>query len=127
MPGSIGERIARYRPGPYTYPSPTGASDRWRLLPWKTRLSNGRGPRVSAEGQVLGPLAATICWRWGLDGGAEGGRGQSARGERIGVRWAGVFMVGLERGGDPRRFLDLMRERFEKFALSLHPEKTRLI
>jgi RNA-directed DNA polymerase len=27
----------------------------------------------------------------------------------------------------PRRFLDAMRERFEAFALSLHPEKTRLI
>jgi RNA-directed DNA polymerase len=28
---------------------------------------------------------------------------------------------------DARRFLDAMRERFEAFALSLHPDKTRLI
>src|SRR5438552_9776490 len=28
---------------------------------------------------------------------------------------------------DARRFLDAMRERFESFSLSLHPEKTRLI
>jgi RNA-directed DNA polymerase len=29
--------------------------------------------------------------------------------------------------GSTRRFLDEMRERLQKFALSLHPEKTRLI
>ena len=28
---------------------------------------------------------------------------------------------------DARRFLDTMRERLQEFALSLHPEKTRLI
>jgi hypothetical protein len=32
-----------------------------------------------------------------------------------------------EREMDARRFLEAMRERFESFSLSLHPEKTRLI
>ena len=33
----------------------------------------------------------------------------------------------FEREADARRFLDAMRARFEEFALSLHPDKTRLI
>ncbi len=32
-----------------------------------------------------------------------------------------------EATGDAHRFLDAMRARFEEFALSLHPDKTRLI
>ena len=34
---------------------------------------------------------------------------------------------GFEYESDARRFLDEMRERLQKFALSLHSEKTRLI
>jgi len=43
------------------------------------------------------------------------------------VRYADDFVVGFEKEGDARRFLDAMRDRFETFALTLHPEKTRLI
>jgi hypothetical protein len=35
-------------------------------------------------------------------------------------------VVGFEHETDARRFLDMMRTRLEEFALSLHPEKTRL-
>src|SRR5205809_3461323 len=43
------------------------------------------------------------------------------------VRYADDFIVGFQHESDARRFLDAMRERLGKFALSLHPEKTRLI
>ena len=43
------------------------------------------------------------------------------------VRYADDFIVGFQHESDARRFLDEMRERLEEFALSLHPEKTRLI
>ena len=43
------------------------------------------------------------------------------------VRYADDIVVGFEHESDARRFLDAMRERLEEFALSLHPEKTRLI
>ena len=43
------------------------------------------------------------------------------------VRYADDFIVGFEHESDARRFLDEMRERLQKFALSLNPEKTRLI
>ena len=43
------------------------------------------------------------------------------------VRYADDFVVGFQHESDARRFLDAMRERLREFALSLHPEKTRLI
>src|SRR5262245_26465753 len=43
------------------------------------------------------------------------------------VRYADDFIVGFQHESDARRFLNEMRERLGKFALSLHPEKTRLI
>ena len=43
------------------------------------------------------------------------------------VRYADDVIVGFEHERDARRFLAMMRERLGAFALSLHPEKTRLI
>jgi hypothetical protein len=43
------------------------------------------------------------------------------------VRYADDIVIGFEHEGEARRFVADMRERMEKFALSLHPEKTRLI
>ena len=43
------------------------------------------------------------------------------------VRYADDVAAGFEHEADARRFLDAMRERFEEFALSLHPDKTRVI
>src|SRR3954464_11682712 len=43
------------------------------------------------------------------------------------VRYADDIVVGFEHEADGRRFLDMLRERLAEFALTLHPEKTRLI
>ena len=43
------------------------------------------------------------------------------------VRYADDIVVGFQHETDARRFWDAMRERLQEFALSLHPEKTRLI
>jgi hypothetical protein len=43
------------------------------------------------------------------------------------VRWADDFVVGFEHQADAQRFLSELRERFAKFGLELHPDKTRLI
>jgi RNA-directed DNA polymerase len=50
-----------------------------------------------------------------------------ATGDMIIVRYADDVVAGFEHEADARRFLDAVRERFEAFALSLHPDKTRLI
>jgi hypothetical protein len=43
------------------------------------------------------------------------------------VRYADDFVVGFQHRRDAERFLVALRERLCKFALSLHPDKTRLI
>lgn len=43
------------------------------------------------------------------------------------VRYADDLVLGFEREDDARRFLDAMRDRLGTFALSLHPDKTRLL
>ncbi len=43
------------------------------------------------------------------------------------VRYADDIVLGFEHEADARRFLDAMRERLGGFALTLHPDKTRLI
>jgi RNA-directed DNA polymerase len=43
------------------------------------------------------------------------------------VRYADDIVVGFEKEADARRFWEGMGARLAAFALSLHPEKTRLI
>ncbi len=43
------------------------------------------------------------------------------------VRYADDFAVGFQHQKDAERFLEDLRERFRKFDLELHPDKTRLI
>jgi RNA-directed DNA polymerase len=58
---------------------------------------------------------------------AEWWRRTRAHGEMVIVRFADDFIVGFERQADAQRFLTELRERFAKFGLDLHPDKTRLI
>ena len=81
----------------------------------------------TAQGAVISPLLANIYLHYVLDLWAERFRRREATGDMIIVRYADDFIVGFEREHDARRFLDAMRERLQEFALSLHPEKTRLI
>jgi hypothetical protein len=43
------------------------------------------------------------------------------------VRYADDLVVGFEHEADARRFWEAMRERFERFSLELHGQKTRLL
>ena len=83
--------------------------------------------RGTAQGAVISPLLANIYLHYALDLWAERWRQREAAGDMIIVRYADDFIVGFQHEADARRFLDEMRTRLEKFALSLHPEKTRLI
>lgn len=81
----------------------------------------------TAQGAVISPLLANIYLHYVLDLWAERWRRREATGDMIIVRYADDFIVGFEREDDARRFLEAMRKRLQEFALSLHPEKTRLI
>jgi RNA-directed DNA polymerase len=81
----------------------------------------------TGQGSVISPLLANIYLHYALDLWAVRWRQREATGDMIIVRYADDFIVGFQHESDARRFLDEMRERLGKFALSLHPEKTRLI
>lgn len=79
--------------------------------------------RGTGQGSVISPLLANIYLHYVFDLWAQRWRRREARGDMIIVR----YVAGFEHEGDARRFLQAMRERFEAFALTLHPDKTRLI
>jgi len=81
----------------------------------------------TAQGAVISPLLANIYLHYVLDLWAERWRRCEATGHMTIVRYADDFIVGFEHEADARRFLEALRERLGKFALSLHPDKTRLI
>jgi RNA-directed DNA polymerase len=83
--------------------------------------------RGTGQGSVISPLLANIYLHYALDLWALRWRRHKAAGDMIIVRYADDFIVGFQHHEDARRFLDEMRERLQEFALSLHPEKTRLI
>ena len=83
--------------------------------------------RGTGQGSVASPLLANIYLHYVLDLWAERWRRHEATGDMIIVRYADDLVTGFEHEDDARRFLAAMRERFEEFALSLHPDKTRLI
>ena len=81
----------------------------------------------TGQGAVISPLLANIYLHYCLDLWAERWRQYEAKGDMIFVRYADDFIVGFQHENEARRFLDALRERLAEFALSLHPEKTRLI
>jgi group II intron reverse transcriptase/maturase len=83
--------------------------------------------RGTGQGSVISPLLANIYLHYCFDLWAARWRRREATGDMIVVRYADDLVVGFEREDDARRFLDAMRTRFETFALTLHPGKTRLI
>jgi RNA-directed DNA polymerase len=108
------------RPAPVTEISLV--SDSFSTVPSRALSEVGTG-----QGSVISPLLANIYLFYVLDLHAERWRRREASGDAIIVRYADDFIIGFEHETDAKRFLDLLRERMGKFALALHPEKTRLI
>jgi group II intron reverse transcriptase/maturase len=93
-------------------------------------LEDGKRTR-SEEGAVQGgnisPLLANVYLHYVFDLWAQRWRNQPGRGDMIVVRYADDFVVGFERERDARAFLAELRDRFAKFGLELHPDKTRIL
>jgi len=81
----------------------------------------------SPQGASVSPLLANVYLHYVLDLWVDWWRSQPGRGDVIIVRWADDFIVGFETEQDACQFLAELRERFAKFGLELHPDKTRLI
>jgi len=90
------------------------------------------GKRMQAEegtpqGGSISPLLANIYLHYAFDLWADHWRKTQAHGNVIIVRYADDFVVGFQHRADGERFLADLRERFRRFNLELHPDKTRLI
>ena len=81
----------------------------------------------TGQGSVASPLLANVYLHYVFDLWAARWRRREAAGDMIIVRFADDIVVGFEHEADARRFWDEMRARLQEFALSLHPDKTRLI
>jgi group II intron reverse transcriptase/maturase len=81
----------------------------------------------TGQGSVISPLLANVYLHYVFDLWAHRWRQRAAKGDMVIVRYADDIVVGFEHETDARRFWDAMRGRFEEFALSLNPDKTRLI
>ncbi|MGB0084880.1 MAG: reverse transcriptase domain-containing protein, partial [Rhodomicrobiaceae bacterium] len=76
--------------------------------------------------KVISPLLANVYLHYVFDLWAQRWRRREATGDMIVVRYADDIIVGSEHETDAHRFRDAMRTRLQEFALSLHPDKTRL-
>jgi RNA-directed DNA polymerase len=83
--------------------------------------------RGTGQGASISPLLANVYLHYVLDLWADRWRRREARGHMVIVRYADDAVFGFEYETDGRRFLEAMRERLAAYALSLHPDKTRLI
>jgi RNA-directed DNA polymerase len=79
------------------------------------------------QGASASPLLANVYLHYVLDRWVRQWRKQHAHGDVIIVRFADDFVAGFEHQADAQQFLSDLRERLAKFALELHPDKTRLI
>jgi len=84
-------------------------------------------PEGTPQGGSASPLLANVYLHYVLDRWVRLWRRHNARGDMIITRFADDFVVGFQHLGDATQFLHDLRERFAKFALELHPDKTRLI
>ena len=83
--------------------------------------------RGTPQGAVISPLLANIYLHYVFDTWANHWRKHDARGDAIMVRYADDSVIGFQHEEEAERFLEAMRERFAKFGLKLHPQKTRLV
>ena len=79
------------------------------------------------QGASVSPLLANVYLHYVFDLWVQRWRKTQAHGDVIVVRFADDFIVGFQHRADAERFLAELRERFAKFGLELHPEKTRLL
>lgn len=86
-----------------------------------------RSEKGTVQGGSISPLLANVYLHYVFDLWVQRWRRTQARGEVIVVRFADDFVVGFEHRHEAERFWRELGERFARFALELHPEKTRLI
>jgi group II intron reverse transcriptase/maturase len=81
----------------------------------------------SPQGSVISPMLSNIYLHYAFDLWAHQWRQRSGCEHMIIVRYADDIVCGFKHERDAKTFLAEFKERMERFVLSLHPEKTRLV
>ena len=79
------------------------------------------------QGGVISPLLANIFLHDVLDEWFEQEVRPRLKGHAFLIRYADDFVMGFAREEDARRVLEVLPKRFEKYGLTVHPQKTRLV
>jgi len=93
-------------------------------------LEDGKRMRVregTPQGGSASPLLANIYLHYAFDLWVQAWRRKQTSGDVIVVRFADDIVIGFQNKSDAERFWAELAERFRKFRLELHPEKTRLL
>lgn len=81
----------------------------------------------TGQGQVISPLLANIYLHYVLDEWFETVVKPRLRGQAYEIRFADDFILCFQYREDAEKVLAVLKKRFEKYGLTLHPEKTRLM
>ena len=81
----------------------------------------------TVQGGSISPLLSNIYLHYVFDLWVHWWRRKKANGEVIVVRFADDWVAGFQYQSDAQKFLRELKERFARFGLELHSEKTRLI
>ena len=93
-------------------------------------LEEGQRTRVeegTPQGGSVSPLLANIYLHYVFDLWVHAWRQKCAQGSVIVVRFADDIVLGFQVKSDAERFRTKLVERFRRFHLEVHPEKTRLL
>jgi RNA-directed DNA polymerase len=86
-----------------------------------------RTTQGTPQGSVISPLLANIFLHYVLDTWFERDVRPRMGGKATLVRYCDDFVMIFEREADARRVYEVLPKRLNRFGLSLHPEKTRLV
>jgi len=81
----------------------------------------------SPQGGVVSPMLSNIFLHSVLDEWFERDVQPRLKGRSFLIRYADDFVMGFSCEEDARRVMDVLPKRFEKYGLTIHPEKTRLV
>jgi group II intron reverse transcriptase/maturase len=81
----------------------------------------------SPQGGVVSPCLSNVFLHYVLDEWFEREVRPRLKGPSFLIRFADDFVMGFAREEDARRVMGVLPKRFEKYGLTIHPEKTRLV
>jgi retron-type reverse transcriptase len=116
-----------------SYCHPAGANPVLRLIGKWIKvgvIEDGRllvSETGTGQGQPISPLLANIFLHYILDEWFENEGKPRLKGEAYEIRFADDAILCFQHKEDAEKVLGVLPKRFEKYGLTLHPEKTRLI